>query len=258
MGYKYSCAGIYRIRNVLNNKSYIGSSVDVLKRLNYHFLDLRKNEHGNAKLQRSFNLYGINNFEISILKLCDKSELIKWEQYYIDLYDSCNNGYNLSPKAGNCLGVKHTLEARKNMSLAHIGKKRAPEEIEKFKETMKLRGGVWNKGLKGFMLGRKTTEEAKRKIRLANSGNKNGMYGKTPWNKGIKWDYLSAKRKGKNNPMYGKFGELHPTAKLTWDKVNKMRELRKLDHSYSQLANMFNISISGVAAIITGKLWKTQ
>lgn len=81
-------------------------------------LSVRLNNHycgkgSNIMLQQAFKKYGLANFSIQIWEYCDKSLLIKREQYYIDLFKP---KYNLSPTAGSSFGVKHTKEARKNMS----------------------------------------------------------------------------------------------------------------------------------------------
>lgn len=53
------------------------------------------------------------------------------------------------------------------------------------------------------------SEETKKKISQANSGKKNGMFGKPSWNKGVSpsketKEKLSQINKGKNNPFFGK------------------------------------------------------
>ena len=49
--------GIYRIRNLVNNHSYIGSSKELAKRRNLHFSYLKRNAHVNKHLQNAYNLY---------------------------------------------------------------------------------------------------------------------------------------------------------------------------------------------------------
>jgi hypothetical protein len=69
---------------------------------------LRLGIHNNPKLQRAWNKYGKKNFVFSILKELPTVELAnKWEQHYIDSYDSKNWGYNILDVTG---GRKFTLE----------------------------------------------------------------------------------------------------------------------------------------------------
>lgn len=91
-------SGIYIITNTLNNKVYIGSSVDILKRKYEHFSMSNKC----AKLLlKSFIKNGIDKFTFEILEECDKDLLYNIEQKYLDQYESYNRlkGYNISPIA---------------------------------------------------------------------------------------------------------------------------------------------------------------
>ena len=63
--------GIYMIRNRINNKVYIGQSIDLVRREGDHFSDLRRGIHTNTHLQSSFNKYGEVNFEFIVLEYCD-------------------------------------------------------------------------------------------------------------------------------------------------------------------------------------------
>jgi len=86
--------GVYQIKNKINGKIYIGSSVDVETRLKAHLSDLRGNR-GFKNMQKDFNKYGENNFEFNILEIIDdESKLREAEDYYIKKYDSIKNGYN--------------------------------------------------------------------------------------------------------------------------------------------------------------------
>lgn len=93
-------AGVYIIKNTVNNKCYIGSSININKRFAAHKSKLRGNYHPNKFLQASWNKYGENVFEFKVLKECDH-DLAKEEQQLIDLYKSSDNnyGYNLSKTA---------------------------------------------------------------------------------------------------------------------------------------------------------------
>jgi group I intron endonuclease len=90
--------GIYKITNLVDNKVYIGSSVDVYKRQYKHFWMLRKNQHDNVHLQNSYNKFGEINFVFSVIELCEVENLIPLENKYITTYKSndSNFGYNLA------------------------------------------------------------------------------------------------------------------------------------------------------------------
>lgn len=98
-----SC-GIYLIRNKINNKVYIGLSVDIEERWQHHralYSKKENNKEKNKPLYLAFNKYGIENFDFQILEECSLSELSEREKYYIKLYDCCildgyDKGYNLT------------------------------------------------------------------------------------------------------------------------------------------------------------------
>lgn len=90
-------SGIYQIRNIINNKVYIGKSKSLKIRLNIHLSSLKNNKHHSFHLQKSVNKYGIENFEYSILEYCNEHELLEKEECYINYYNSTNRnkGYNI-------------------------------------------------------------------------------------------------------------------------------------------------------------------
>lgn len=95
--------GIYKIRNKLNNKTYIGESMNVERRWEEHRNDLNSGVHHSWKLQEDWNNHGEDNFEFSFIKkynsyrdvITMKSFLIILEYKYIEKYDSIINGYNV-------------------------------------------------------------------------------------------------------------------------------------------------------------------
>lgn len=129
-------------------------------------------------MQRSFNKYGVENFKFEVIEYCDKSILYEREQYYIDLYQVCENGYNICPVVGSRLGMKCSIESRKRISDVKKGRKLTEEHKRKiseagkgriFSEESKRKIGMANKKA---LTGRKMPEEIKLKISLANKGKK--------------------------------------------------------------------------------------
>lgn len=140
---------VYKITNLINGKVYIGQTVDKLKR--------RVNRlQYNIFLKRAIKLYGMDNFELSIIENCfDISELNKREQFWISFYNSTNNqkGYNLQSGGKNCRvhevtkrvlsekcsGWHHTEKAKQKISEAVAGSKHwayGKEFSDEHKENM--------------------------------------------------------------------------------------------------------------------------
>lgn len=99
--------GIYRWVNNINNKSYIGSSIDLRLRMYKYYSPsaLLNTEIYKNKIYNALRKYGFSNFSLEILEYCDdKSLIIEREQYYIDLLKP---EYNILALAGSSLGFKH-------------------------------------------------------------------------------------------------------------------------------------------------------
>lgn len=93
--------GIYKITNKVNNKCYIGQSVNIERRWHEHKTRANKEWTGNHEhysiLSRAIRKYGIQNFEIELIEECPAQELDKKEIYYISYFNSqVPFGYNLS------------------------------------------------------------------------------------------------------------------------------------------------------------------
>ena len=113
-------SGIYQIRNLINGKVYVGSAVNLRKRMHKHLSSLRHNKHCNIKLQNAYNKYGEDNFVFEIIELVpNKEQLLDREQYFINTLNVVNEGYNICPVAGNTMGVFHTEESIQKMIIAH-------------------------------------------------------------------------------------------------------------------------------------------
>lgn len=93
------CAGIYCIKNIENNKRYVGSAVNLFKRLRRHNRELVYQYHPNEHLLKSYNKYGKDAFEVEILEqfdIIEYTELLKIEDNYIIQWKLCDPkfGYN--------------------------------------------------------------------------------------------------------------------------------------------------------------------
>ena len=167
-------SGLYKITNITNGKLYVGSAVDLENRFSTHWASLRYGKHDNSHLQHSWDKYGEASFTFTPLLLCNKEDLLFYEQRAIDVYqvgDSCY-GYNLAPTAGSNLGVKYSEKSKKRMSVWQKGRKLTVGQYQRLSKTFFVSGHIsYNKGVP-------VSEETKRKISKTLQGN-------IPWNKGI-------------------------------------------------------------------------
>lgn len=129
---------IYRYRNVLTDENYIGQTT---KNVN----DRAGNGYGyrkGSKFRTAIDRYGWDNFEQSILRLCISQEDANyWEKYFIDKFDSINNGYN-SQDGGNggcALGKhwNHTEEAHRKIADSMKEVMKNPEVRQKMADSKK-------------------------------------------------------------------------------------------------------------------------
>lgn len=114
--------GIYQIKNIKNNKFYIGSTSGMfISRYYSHRTKLRYNRHENDHLQNAWNKYGEKNFKFVVLEQCDTDKRFEREQHYID---TLNPEYNILKFAGGGIkGYKHKSKTKKLISDLQLGDK---------------------------------------------------------------------------------------------------------------------------------------
>lgn len=133
---------IYSIRNLKNNKRYVGSSINVLRRRRYHFSALRNNNHSSKKLQNAYNKHGEASFVFEIIEefpVTEKREQFDKEKVYIDLYDSFKNGYNCCDNPYYSGGMSSWTEDQKNDLSKKISNMRKGTTPSNFKSMQRTR-----------------------------------------------------------------------------------------------------------------------
>lgn len=144
--------GVYQIKNKLNNKIYVGSSVNIEQRIKAHQKALNTNSHNNHYLQNAWNKYGESNFEFSVLEIVeDRLKLREIEKNYIHKLNCVDHtiGYNILSDTNIGLGVKASMEVRKKISNAckgenngNFGRKHTKKELQR------IRDNRWGKNYK--------------------------------------------------------------------------------------------------------------
>lgn len=140
--------GIYKIINVVNNKFYVGSAVDLKRRKTRHFSELRTGKHKNRHLQAAWVKYGEQAFVFVVVEeLPDDADLLAAENVWLKEHVGKDYCYNLgvdatAPMTGMggelspTWGYKHTEEAKVIIAAASIGRKHTPEDIEKIRQHL--------------------------------------------------------------------------------------------------------------------------
>lgn len=141
-------SAIYRWVNNINNKSYIGSAVNLSNRLKTYFSinTLKKIlTKESSMIYKAILKYNYSNFRLEILEYCKKDVLLGREQYYID---NLNPEYNILKFAGSRVGHKMNFNTKMAISIAL----RSRSVLNKFelkdnipKSNLSLRG--WNNGI---------------------------------------------------------------------------------------------------------------
>lgn len=169
--------GIYQIRNLINNKVYIGQSIDLRKRKSVHWNLLKNNKDTNIHLQRAYNKYGKENFVFEIVLYCEDYELLYYEDGIKNIYkDNC---YNIRECSCSNAGIKFSEEVKFKMR-----KPRSQEGRENIRK-----GKLGNKNC----VGNHMTDSSKKKSSENKCGNKNNKNG-------------TSKYTGLSHNKYGKWG----------------------------------------------------
>ena len=172
---------VYIITNKINHKFYIGKhSTD----------DLDDGYMGSGiAINKAIQKYGIENFSKRILCFCDSAEdAYKVEEFLVTdnliKRDDCYNmkvggvgGPTLNGIKNGMYGKTHTLETRKKMSEAHIGKP-SWNKGKHFSEETKEKISNANKGKESSFKGKHFSEETKIKMSEAHKGKESGFKGK--------------------------------------------------------------------------------
>lgn len=98
--------GVYEIRNLVNEKVFLGSSMNLDGIINRHKFELKMRSHTNKDLQKDWNEFGEENFTFEILEEIEQREGLDLEKE-LDFLENLwleklqpfgENGYNEKKK----------------------------------------------------------------------------------------------------------------------------------------------------------------
>lgn len=144
--------GIYKITNLINNKVYIGQSINIQARWKAHrHRPFNPNSVDyDSILYRAIRKYGLENFKFEVLEECKSQELLNdREIFYIQKYKSSNPdfGYNMSNGGAGTsvtdftspLKTKDILEIYKLLETTSLSEQ---EIADRFKISQRMVSGL--------------------------------------------------------------------------------------------------------------------
>lgn len=111
---------IYKWTNKINNKSYIGQTCNEIGRKNDHLKPRVKSHFHSAILK-----YGENNFLYEVIERDIPEHLLnEREIYWINFFDTYNNGYNMTKGGEGTRGFSNNCseETKQKISKKNKGK----------------------------------------------------------------------------------------------------------------------------------------
>ena len=127
---------IYKITNNINGNSYVGLKTTTPEKSTLYY--------GSGKLiQDAILKYGKENFTKEILErdIEDFNLLLERETYYISLYDTKRNGYNMTDGGLGMHGYTMTDEHKFNLAESITNRKHSIETKYKISQAAKKRKG---------------------------------------------------------------------------------------------------------------------
>lgn len=256
-------SGIYAIKNLINNKMYIGSTKNFRLRYNKHYFELVAGKHPSKHLLSSFNKHGKDSFNFEVLEVIKISSfsnkesfekyIIERENFFINKYRTNEKkfGYNLRLAAETNRGIKHaedaltkvkgkklSQETKNKMSKSRIGEKHHSAILkEKDIKLIKLllNAGFRNRNIANYFKVSKS---------IVNDIKNNGAW---------KHIIINQKEISDFNPSFFK---LDSKAWLDQNTVLLIKYLLKLNISKPLIVEFTNIPYSTIKGIEYGKIYK--
>ena len=239
---------IYKIISP-NGKIYIGQTINLINRKSAY-----KNNHFKTQIKlwnncQKYNWNPIDTFEIIEKCLCgiNSSFINEKEIYWINFYNSFNNGLNCS-EGGKCnRGRIVSEETRKKLKIASTGKKHSLETKKRISNgnNGKIRSKETKDKLKKINTGKKHSEETRKKLKIASTGKKHSLETKNK---------IAIKKIGNNWNIGIKRSE-ETKEKMSLSKSKKIKCLNnnKIYNSLTEAAKELNLSTTRISSVCKKK-----
>jgi len=241
--------GIYLItvqRPGLLPVHYVGQSVCIEKRLVQHTQKLACGSHPNARMQSCYNKYGGGSFSFDILEECQRSELNRFEQWWLDEMVGYRRVLNFGVVATSGMAKRnHSPESKARMSAAHKGKKLSAEHVKKIAD--KNRGKRISDQERLFrsinQKGKSLTEEHRQALADAKKGKEIPNTQRQKMIKGLpRGDDHPARKNAENHP-------LHKPVIAVCKETGKVLTFKSLKH-----AGVAGFNPATISSVCSGRL----
>lgn len=233
--------GVYCFYNKITHKKYIGSSKNIYKRIRSHFICCHYNTNNykssyNSEFYTDLRTYDFDDWYIYCVEEIKNNDIIylrKREKYYINYFNTVNDGYNKTFETVNTLDYKNG-EDNHNAILTN-------KEVYEIREDYK--NGVKKKDCYQKYL------------------NKMHWGGFTDvWNgrtyKDVHMDVYTDENKNFQKTNVDKSGVDNPRAKLNEQQVKEIRLLYDNGMSISNLCKMFSIGKTAMRGVCKRESYK--
>lgn len=198
--------GIYKYTNKINGQIYIGQSSDISSRYEQHIYDAAK--RAKTVIDKAIQKYGIENFNFEIIEECSKEELDSREKYWIQYYDSYNNGYNSTIGGKTLREENHPRAFLTNHEVYDIRNKYAQGIPFRTVYSEYSSSGISKRGFKKIWSGETWTSinmdvytKENKAIQVKNTGHSEDQIGLSSLDRAIKQDEIDNFVKDFNNGM---------------------------------------------------------
>lgn len=148
-------SGVYIIINNITKELYVGSSINLTKRMVSYYYYYNSDKSTKSVILRAMKKYGLENFSLGIKEFCpqDSQICLNLEQNWIDYYKP---KYNILTMAGNSFGYKHSIETINKLKEIFLAphKENHPKfgsnASDETKKAISVACGILRKGIKNY------------------------------------------------------------------------------------------------------------
>ena len=215
-------AVIYKIRNVVNQKFYVGSTIDKKRRFRQHRRLLRRNAHHCKHLQAAWNKYGEDCFKFEVVECPIDESLVEAENRWLHehfgkpyCYNAGSNADSpmrgkvgaLHPQYGTTVSDEQKAKVSAGLKKFYaenpeqhprLGKAHTAEALQKIKENRTAPAGKNH-----YRYGKTVSDEVRAKISATQKGRPSPHKGKKMSEQG-RANVAAAVKRGPDSPFYGK------------------------------------------------------